>query len=183
MYNLDYTVTEDDYLTFNRCHLKTTKAGRRAILTYRLLVPALLVCIMLLSTIGGGDVVPLLTIEAVVFGLTSLLWALLAPRIYFRSLRRGINRMKKDGRLPFNPQGTFVFSEDGFEDHGPLSTVTTSYQAIEKVVEAPAADYLYVSAAQAFIVKTDLFADAAAHQQFIDFITARLKPGTPVVKA
>ena len=90
-------------------------------------------------------------------------------------MRRGINKMKKEGRLPYDKESILKFDDENYYDITPNTENKTNYSMIEKIAVTEKAIYIYVSSMQASIIPVATFSDEIEKQKFLEFISLKAK--------
>lgn len=147
----DVTITERDYLAYNYYHHFHSRAGKNAILLMRLIVPIVLLIIFAFDLLKGFDYIKLIS-SLIVAIPAIIIWELLVPAIAKYSVRKAINGMKLDGKLPFHETATIELTEDSITERTENSSLTVPYTDITSVGSTNDFFYLYFSSAQAFLI-------------------------------
>ena len=145
---LRYTLTEEDYILFNLYHSIRTPALRRQMRAPQLLFPVVLGLYLLVFGRSGPPIFYL-----ALFAVASVLWVLLLPRLYRRSIRQTVRAQWSGGAAnEFTGPQTLALLEDRIrkESDGRLSE--TAYRHVTRIVQTPQALYIYVGALSAYIV-------------------------------
>ena len=168
MFEFDYTVSEKDYIDFNRYHAQNSPAGKRArtIAIYIMLAALLLV---LLSDIFSGNTGGIIytLIAFLVMGIIMLL--LLGPMMRW-NIKLSTKLMKKSGRLPYDSQVNLRFEDELIIEKSPMTEVKTSYAKLERIAVGPSGVYLYNSAISAILIPNTAFTNAAQKYDFLQFM-------------
>lgn len=148
---INIKVTEKDYIKFNEFYLKNSEQGKKTTLLLRIIMPSLFLVILLLCLIANADKV-LLIIEAVVFSVASVIWVIMVPGLMNKNIRRDINTIKKDGKLPYHNTSEIEFSETEIIETTPDSTLKIKYRNVLSVNSTEEYIYIFFGGAQAFII-------------------------------
>ncbi len=134
-------VNEEDYIQFNIYHAFHSKQGKKTLLLGRLLCfffSACIITILLLAGIGRslllGEIVGLLVISTV--------WCLTYSTHTKKRIRKAIQAMKKEGKLPYNEEATIEFGETEIVESTAREINKTAYSEIIDICETE--DYLYL---------------------------------------
>jgi hypothetical protein len=180
-YQFAYSLTEKDYLEFNKYHLTNGPIAKKARLFQRLFVPFLFLLMLIsFSLASGGDWLPVL-ITGCIFLLISVAWQF-AVKHFFAAintpfLRLNIWIMKKSGKLPFSKNVNISFYGDYFEQTTETAETKTKYSAIESVSEGKTAVYVYIGAIQAFIIPLAAFESESQKAEFLAFVRDKAEKG------
>lgn len=171
-YKIRYILNDDDYYEYNKIHILTTKAGKRALNNHRFSVPAISLILIAFIVFLRFDI-NLIIIESIAMVIMNAVWIVFSDKIYFRKLKKSFAKMKKDGNLPYDKRGELVFGSDGITDISENSVIKRSYSAIEKIIITEKTVYLYTSAINADIINSDFFKDENEKSDFRDYIISK----------
>lgn len=171
-YKICYSLDDNDYFEYNKIHLLLSETGKKALLNYKLSVPVLTLILIGFIAILRFDI-SLIIIELIAMGIIDIIWVLLSDKIYFRKLKKSFAKMKKDGNLPYDKRGELVFDSDGITDIADNSVIKRDYSAIEKIIITEKTIYLYTSAINADIIKSDFFKDENQKSDFLSYIVSK----------
>lgn len=169
MYRFQYTLSEHDYFEFNKYHTFNAPANKKSLLINRFMIPiGLVIC-------GAGIGVlmdePFLTYYFfIAFGLIAILWLIFYKRYIISRIKKNIEQIKKSGKLPYQTEATISFEDDFFCESTDEGELKLKYTAIERVVTAEEAIYIYTNAIQAVILPMTVFADTQNRDDFLRFI-------------
>ena len=168
MFEFDYTVTEKDYMEFNRYHAQNSPAGKKSrnIALYMMLAALLLVLVT--DIISGNTEKMIFTLIAfAVMGV--FVFLLLGPMMRW-NVKLSTRIMKKSGRLPYDKQVNLRFEDDLIIEKTPMTEVKTSYASLERIAVGKEGVYLYNSAISAILIPNTVFSNAAQKFDFLQFI-------------
>ena len=165
-YEINYQLSEEDYIRFNQIHYEHSRTGKRDIWIYRMLVPVFFVLILVTNYFAYEDNIfdPALIFLIIM----SLIWVLLCKKLLFRSIRKKLIRMKKEGDLPFNKNGRLRFGEDTIIDQGNKMQLTLSYSDIHHIYKSESTMYLMYDAAGGIIVPVSDIDDSEELRIFLE---------------
>ncbi len=174
MFELNYTLNENDYLDFNKHHTATSPSGKKQLLLYRAIAPIFLIAFYILYFYITKDFsnLPVTLIFIIVF---SIIWVVFSKRTITSSLKKRIKALEKDGRLPYSPQGTLIFDDEFISDVNTTAQCKVAYSSVEKIFVTEKAIYIYFSAMQAYIVPKSCFKDENEEKSLINFIYSKAK--------
>lgn len=173
MYKLNYKLDDNDYITFNKYHFETSSTGKKALFMFRLIIPFICLMFLIIFFVAESDSSLIIT-EAIFMAVLSILWVIFAKKMYLISFKRFINKLRKQGKLPYSCEGTLIFDEEFINDVNPITETKTRYSNIEKLGITETAIYIYFSAVQAYIVPKTCFGSEKEKQDFLNFITSRV---------
>lgn len=181
MFSYDYTVTEEDYVTFNDHHMQNTEVGKKALFHIKIIMPILALFVVLIFLLAEADVYLIIT-EAVAMLIISVLWVIFAKKFFLCSLRRKIKKqMLKNSQL-FSPKGRLEFDEEKIVDVSDKIEIKTSYSSVEKLYVTDVAFYFYIGPAQAIILPYHNFKDSGDRLSFFAWIKTVLGENKIIIK-
>ena len=152
MLQLNYKLTDEDYIEFNEFHqLIHSEIGKRNLFFLRLIGPMISILVMIIFILARAEVM-LIIGEAIVLFIFSVVEILLAKKIMKRGIRKTILKMKEKEGLPFAEEITLTFTEDQIIEITKGQEVKVDYQKVENVCETETAFYIYISSIEALII-------------------------------
>jgi len=173
MFTFEVKLDDNDYFEFSKSLNLNSAVGKKALLTYRLIVPIISVLTIFVFWIAGAKT-GLLISEVIGLAILSVVFIILAKPFYIKSLRKQLDILKKNGKLPYNKEATLLFSDDYCTEITLERETKIKYSVVERVVETEKAIYVYMSAVSAAIIPLKCFSDDAQKQQFICFIQSKI---------
>ncbi len=158
MYRFEYSITEQDYFEFNKFYMLTSKTHKRAILFYRCLgfiLSLLIILIFIITNAESGFII----LESICLGIFSIIWFVLGEKTYFKKLRKTINKLKKEDKLPYSEQGILIFSETEITDISPNKELKAPYSRITQLVIKNNTFYICCSGGMGYIVPFRIIPD------------------------
>lgn len=181
MFNLHCSMTENDYYNFNLVFQKLP-SNRKNMLRGMFIVPAAWFFVFMLYGLVSykGFNLNYSVYGGIIFLVLSVIWILLYKPLIRLTLKSNIKKMKKMGRLPYNPESDTVFENESFTEEGSGYKCEVKYSEIERIVVAENGYIcLFTDVQRAHIFKFDCFKDEAERKDFIDFI--KEKTGKEVI--
>lgn len=152
MLQLNYKLTDEDYIEFNEFHqLIHSEIGKRNLFFLRLIGPMISILAMIIFILARAEVM-LIIGEAIVLFIFSVVDILLDKKIMKRGIRKTILKMKEKEGLPFAEETTLNFTEDQIIEITKGQEVKVDYKKVEDVCETEKAFYVYMSSVQAIII-------------------------------
>lgn len=152
MLQLNYKLTDEDYIEFNEFHqLIHSEIGKRNLFFLRLIGPMISILAMIIFILARAEVM-LIIGEAIVLFIFSVVDILLAKKIMKRGIRKTILKMKEKEGLPFAEETTLNFTEDQIIEITKGQEVKVDYKKVEDVCETEKAFYVYMNSVQAIII-------------------------------
>ncbi len=179
-YKIRYSLDDNDYFEYNKIHMLTSKAGKKALMNYKLSVPVFSLILIGFVAILRFDI-NLIIIESIAMAVLDTIWIIFSDKIYFSKLKKSFAKIKKDGNLPYDKSGELVFDSDGITDITETSVFKTGYSSIEKIIITEKTIYLYTSAINAYIINSDFFKDQNEKSDFLNYITSKA-PDADIIK-
>jgi YcxB-like protein len=147
---INYNLTEEDYLNFNMFHVKNSKVVKRTLNMQRFLTPIIfIVASFVLSKVGSMSFLGVF----ITFLVVSILWIIFYPRYFYsyviRNTKKIIKEGKNDGLLG---EHRMVLSEDGIIDSTSNSETKVTWLGIKTLSEDRQNIYLYNSSVSAYIL-------------------------------
>lgn len=147
---LNYEITEKDYVDFNLFHAKNSKAIQKQITIQRLLVPVIYLLLAVIVSIAMDLPFLLLFIPLLI---VSIGWFFYYPAHFYRTVKRNAGKMMKEGKNKgVLGEHTMIFTDEGLREISPKGEMTISWSGIEQFGEAPSGFYLYNSGMSALII-------------------------------
>ncbi len=148
-YKID--LTDDDYFRFNLFYANHSKAGKRSMKMARIVLPVLALSFLLVLFLAGARP-GLLATEAVVLAVVVIVWYLRVPKIMERNIRKNIDRIKADGKLPYHAASEIAFEDTMIVEKNEMGEFHVAYSDIETIYPGEAYLYIFYGAIQAFII-------------------------------
>lgn len=144
-------LNDKDYLQFNIFYATHSKVGKHSIRMARLafpLVAAAAVFIFILAGAAYGLIIG----EAVILAIASLYWELYLPKYIEKSVRKNIERIKTDGKMPYHAHSEIELLDSMIIERSAHGQIRVSREEIEAVYDEPEYLYIFYGAAQAFLI-------------------------------
>ena len=166
---LNYKITEQDYIDFNVFHAKNSKSVQKQVTTQRVLVPIMYIVLAILAAVFLD--MPFLVIF-IPFLLVGILWYLYYPAYFYRLIKRNSTKMMREGK---NDAVTglhkMIFTNEGLREISPKGEMTVSWSGIEEISEGETGFYLYNSGMSALIIPKKELSNS---RQVSDFLKGKL---------
>ena len=175
---LNIRLTEEAFLSFN---LFTNMRNLKQNKTLRNSGIIVLICGIVLITLSiinsySGSSRPL-GIGFVTYGILMLCFQ---KSLQKSAIKRQIKTMKKQGKLPFEPEYTMDFGEDTLRDISHTQITELSYTALDQICVIPnKVVYLYKSPISGYIIPMSAFASVDECNALLRFLQYK-KPSLPV---
>lgn len=167
-YQFQISLTEDDYLQFNKFYMFQSPYGRRKSYRGASIAGVIFLVIAFLLTLLKG-----FTTRTVVEAIPVLLIALLLlfyKRYLILLLKAQIKSQKKNGKIAFSPLATMEFYEDHLVETTEENRTEQKYIAVERIsVVENRYVYLHTNSIMAYIIPMASFASREEYDGFLTF--------------
>ena len=163
-------INEEDYMKFNVFYQKYSKMGKRQTNTMRILFPFIALLFFMIFVIAGAKTRLIIT-EAIGLTIASVIWCIFTPNIMEINVRRNINMIKANGKLPYHPYAEVELQDSMIVEKSEQGEIHVNYKDIETIYSDE--DYLYVfySATQALIFPYTCLGDDK--ERIVEYITKK----------
>lgn len=173
LFQLNINLTEDDYLAFNNFHSFESMHGKKLIKKSRtffilamVFLAALVILIMGLTTFS--------VLYATALLLFTLFYMVFFKKVLTRNMKTQIKRLKKIGKLPFDPISTLEFYEDKMVEITASSRTEQGYNIFERVcVVKDHYILLYKSSVSAYILPVAQIKAQLNQENLVDFLSKK----------
>ena len=147
---IDYHLTEEDYLNFNMFHVKNSKAVRETLNMQRFLTPIIfIIASFVLPKVGSISFLGVF----ITFLVVSILWVIFYPRYFYSYVIRGTKKMMKEGKNDgLLGKHHMILSEYGIIDSTSNGETKVTWSGIKTLSEDKQNIYLYNSSVSAYIL-------------------------------
>lgn len=171
MFEFLYTLTEQDYLTFNEYHIEYSPAFKKSRVILRFLPPVFFLLLVVMTYITSQDSM-LLYIMGGMALIASVLWIILYKNIMKKNVKKQIRRLAKTGKLPFNRQVNMRFEETSFVEASSDVASRINYSKIERIL-AGRYVIIYINSMQAHILPGHIFQNREHQDAFLSFLQTK----------
>ena len=173
LFQLNINLSEDDYLDFNKFHSFESMHGKKLINKTRIIFVLAMIILAALFLLVMGLTTFSIT-YAVLLLLFTLLYMVFFKKILTRNVKTQIKRLKKVGKLPFDPVSTLEFHEDKMVEITALQRTEQSYSIFERIcVVKNRYVLLYKSSVGAYILPVTQIEAQLNQEDFIDFLSQK----------
>ena len=173
LFQLNINLSEDDYLDFNNFHSFESTHGKRSIRKTRIFFILTMVFLAALVVLILGWTTFSITYAALLL-LFTLLYMVFFKKRLTRNIKVQIKRLKKIGKLPFDPVSTLEFHEDKMVEITALQRTEQSYSIFERIcVVKDRYVLLYKSSVSAYILTVLQIKEQLNEEDFIEFLTKK----------
>ena len=173
LFQLNINLNEDDYLNFSIFHSFESTHGKKLIRKTRIFfILAMVSPVALVVLIGGWTTFSV--IYATLILLFTLLYMVFFKKISTHNMKVQIKRLKKIGKLPFDPESTLEFHEDKMVEITALQRTEQSYSIFERIcVVKNRYILLYISSVSAYILPILQIKEQLNQDDFIEFLSRK----------
>lgn len=173
LFQLNINLSEEDYLSFNNFHSFESVNGKKAIRKSRLFFTLSMIFLAVLLVLVMG-----LTTFSVIYTALLLLFTLLYmvffKKILTHNMKAQIKRLKKTGKLPYDPVSTLEFYEDKIVEITESSRTEQSYNIFERIcVVKNRYILLYKTSVTAYILPVAQINTQLNQQDFVAFLSTK----------
>lgn len=173
LYQLNITMTEEDYIAYNEFHSLESKEGKKQLrkgrILYLLFTAALMVLFLLV--VGRSSLTP---IYVALMALYTAVYMAMYKKVVKKNIRKQITVMKKSGKLPFDPQATFEFYGDRLVEITPDKRIEQRYDGIQRVCVLPDRYILlYHTTVGAYILPIPQIGSQVNQADFLRFLSEK----------
>lgn len=148
---INVNVNENDFIIFNEYYMKNSNQGKRSTLLSRLLLPAVFLVIIMICLVAKADFTVII-LEVIIFSITTVVWELKIPAFIRNNIKRNIETVKNDGKLPYHENAEFEFNDEAIIETTPNSVLKIKYSDVLSVKSTDEYIYIFFGATQAFII-------------------------------
>ena len=173
LFQLNINLNEDDYLDFNKFHSFESMHGKKLINKTRIFFVLAMIILATLFLLVIG-----LTTFSITYAVLLLLFALLYmvffKKVLTRNIKVQIKRLKKIGKLPFDPVSTLEFHEDKMVEITASRRTEQGYNIFERIcVVKDRYILLYHSSVAAYILPVAQINTQLNQNEFVDFLSTK----------
>ena len=173
LFQLNITLTEEDYLAFNDFHSFGSAQGKKLIRRSRVIFISLMALLMVLVILFIGTTAFALSYAAFL-GLFTAVYMILYRKILKRNIRVQIKRLKKQGKLPFDPVSTLEFYDDKIMEITPSKRTEQNYSIFERIcIVQGKYILLYYSSVGAYILPIPQIQMQIDQDAFLRFLSGK----------
>lgn len=172
MYRFEYNITEQDYFAFNEFCMLNSKTHKRTILLYRCLgfILSAFVILIFIITNTESDYIKLQAIALTIF---SIVWFLIGKKSYFKKIRKTLNKLKKEDKLPYSEKGILIFDEVEISDISTDKELKAPYSTVTKLVNTDNFIYILCYGGIGYIVPLRIIDNNINIDEFKSFIESK----------
>ncbi|MBE6958113.1 MAG: hypothetical protein E7447_03040 [Ruminococcaceae bacterium] len=174
-YQLNITLTEEDYMAFNYFHAIESQQAQKTIKKSRGFFIAFMVALMafMLFVVGWDSFT---ATYIILLGICTVVYSFFFKKLMRRNVKAQVQHLKKTGKLPFDLNSSFEFYEDKIVEITPAKRIEQSYDVLERVCLLPGRYiFLYNSSVGAYILPVCQVNAQTDRDAFWNFISEKCK--------
>lgn len=172
LFQLNIHLSEDDYLAFNIFHSFESAHGKKTIKKTRLFFTLTMVLLAALFVLVIG-VTTFSVVYTVLLLLFTLLYMVFFKKILTHNMKAQIKRLKKVGKLPFDPVSTIEFYEDKMVEITASKRTEQGYSSFERICVVKDCILLYHSSVGAYILPVAQIRAQLNQENLVDFLSKK----------
>jgi small-conductance mechanosensitive channel len=163
---INFNLTEEDYIHFNLYHIKNSKSAIRSLNVQRFLTPVFFILLSYILSLAGDT--PFIELF-IAFFITSILWILFYPKYFYSSITRRIKKMFREGKNG-DLLGKHVLSmtDEGLVESRSNGQTKLNWSGIISLKEDKQYFYLYNSSVSALILPKRELANEEEVRNFLN---------------
>lgn len=169
---VEYQLSEEDYVAFNKYHLKHSQTGKQKLLIVRWIGPGFFSAAVLLhALILGFD-----PIFMMVMMVMSVFWYYWYPARVEKEVAISVKKMLSEGEnKSFLAMQTLELLEIGVVLSNTFETQTMSWTTFIKVEKTNEHIFLFKSPVMAIVIPVQAFKDEEEYHEFFDYLSIKIK--------
>ena len=172
-FQLNINLSEDDYLAFNNFHSFESAHGKKAIRKTRFFFILAMVILATFVILMLGWTTVSVVYTALLLLLT-FLYMLFFRKVIARNIKAQTKRLKKIGKLPFEPFSTLEFYEDKIVETSATMRIEQKYDVFERICVVPERYvYLYNCSIGAYILPVAQIKAQLNQEDFLAFLSKK----------
>ncbi len=170
LFQLNITLTEEDYFAFNYFHSFESQQGKKRVMRARIAILAISALLMLFFLLRTKNAI-FTAIFAMLWGLYMIPYLLTFKKRLRKNLSAQIKRMKKTGKLPYSPSAAFEFYDDKMVEITATTRTEQIYDAFERIcVVGDRWVLMYNSSVNAYILPISQISAQVDEKAFLQFL-------------
>ena len=165
-YSIDVTLNNKDYYNFNDFIFLKSKKGKKQLLSFRIIIAAIIAFFPILYLITGTFTATTL----IPFALLLIIYQLLLIPFYRFLLKLRVKSLNKHGKPLYSNTAHLDFGDDTFTETTSDGKDELRYSAVEFVSVYGEYVYIHKNSALAYIVPRSAFQNDGDFSAFIEFL-------------
>ncbi|MDQ7096501.1 YcxB family protein [Desulfosporosinus sp. PR] len=169
--NLEFNISNQDYLEFNLFHLDNSVQLRKSLLISRFFLATMVIGVAFLAMRGQAR-----PVGYIYFTVLLVLVMTFFKRGFKAVVRKKMEKMIEDGKtIGFVGNCELTLTEEGITANTENNSLKTTWGGVERIAENRDYMFIYVGAAAAYIIPVRAFSDSRQKEEFKSIIDTKLK--------
>lgn len=169
---INYTLSQDDYINFNIYHGKNSKSIKRNLNLQRFATPLLFFVFAFIANLKSD--IPL-WYWLVIFSVIYVIWTIFYPKYYFYTVKKGVSKMINEGKNEdLIGNKTLKLRDDHILSISDNSESKVKWNTVERYVETDRYIFIYISAVSAYIIPKEDFDSEEKKDKFITILNKKI---------
>ena len=169
-YQINVTLTEDDYIAFNHFHALESVPGKKQVQKSRVFLAVFFAALAAIIILILGWTTFSIT-YITLLGIFGFVYILFFKKIVRRNITKQVQRLKKQGKLPFDAYTTMEFYDDKLVEITEKARTERSYDTLERIcVVKDQYIFLYTSSIGAHLLPIGQLNAQTDLNEFLNFI-------------
>ena len=169
---LDFELTEEDYINYNLYHVKKSPSIKRSILFQRIFGP---IVFMIAPFIAVKVSEPPLLFWLFMFGITSIIWITFYPKYANWEIKTRAKKMLQEGNNEnMFDKRSLILTEEGIKETSSIANSKINWDKIISLDETDDYIYIYISSISAYIIPKRVFKDKTEQKLFIGELSKQI---------
>lgn len=156
---INVNINDSDYIKFNEYYMLNSQQGKKMIAMMKLLMPVFAIALVAIFAICGMEK-SLLLAEIAVLTIASVIWIGKAPKYFLKQMGKNINKMKKEGKLPYSENAVLEFGDAEIIETTENSVKKVKYSEISRIGDTDEHIFVFFGAMEAFVIPKRCITDA-----------------------
>lgn len=169
MFQYEYTMTDNEYIAFNRHALRHTPEGKKSVWAFRCVLPLIAVVALLAFWLAQAAWYLILA-EAIALVILSVVYAIRAEAQLLKNAEKQLRKAEKKGTSLYSKAGTIVFDGEGIQDNDGQVDMRLRYAGIHELHVTQQALYIFLRPMQAIVLPTHCVGGSAAVEELVEFL-------------
>lgn len=169
---LEFELTEEDYINYNIDHSKKSPSIKKSIMIQRVFGPIVFIIAPFL-VVKFSDIP--LWYWITIFGISSVVWLIFYPKYANWEMKKRLKKMLEEGSNEnlFNRR-KIILTDQGLSQVSPTGETNVKWDSIVSIEETDEYIYIYISSVSAHIIPKRVFKDVNEQKLFIDEISKHI---------
>ncbi|MBJ8031528.1 YcxB family protein [Bacillus cereus group sp. N21] len=172
---VEYTLTEQDFIAFNLHYARHSKMVKRSLVLQHYIVAIILFAVPLSVFLFGPPDYKSMDLPFI-FLLAGVIWIVFYPKCFYKLIERNIKKMLREGSYDnLIGKHNVQITDEGIIETNNGGETKLNWKGIEKVEENEAYIFIYVSSMSANIVPKHAFVQENSKNEFMRRLRAGME--------